>query len=153
MTLQLKEPQNNVILGQTQMTLETLEAKLFLETGNLSAVSRRQGIFCRDGQCKSEDPPLSPTFVVSQALSFEAVQQTNKQSFCKSPIGRTSALDGFHTSQKKLLKNLLKNQIDLATTKLCYYCSRRQQHPRDTCPAQGETCSPCKKTDHSSSAC
>ena len=61
------------------MTLETLEAKLFLESGNLSAVLRRQGIFCRDGQCKSEDPPLSPTFVVSQALSFEAVQQTNNR--------------------------------------------------------------------------
>ena len=38
----------------------------------------RKDIFYRDGQQKPEDPPFSLVFVVSQAISFESAQQTNK---------------------------------------------------------------------------
>ena len=38
----------------------------------------RKDIFYRDGQRKSEDPPFTPAFVVSQVISFEAAQHTNK---------------------------------------------------------------------------
>ena len=38
----------------------------------------REDMFCRDGQWKPEDPPFTPAFVVSQVISFEAAQRTNK---------------------------------------------------------------------------
>ena len=38
----------------------------------------RKDIFYRDGQRKPEDPPFTPAFVVSQVISFEAAQRTNK---------------------------------------------------------------------------
>ena len=38
----------------------------------------RKDIFYRDGQRKPEDPPFTPAFVVSQVISFEAAQHTNK---------------------------------------------------------------------------
>ena len=38
----------------------------------------REDIFYRDGQRKPKDPPFTLAFVVSQAVSFEAAQQTNK---------------------------------------------------------------------------
>lgn len=38
----------------------------------------REDIFYRDGQRKPEDPPFTLAFVVTQAMSFEAAQQTNK---------------------------------------------------------------------------
>ena len=39
----------------------------------------REDIFYRDGQCKAEDPPFTLAFVVTQAVSFEAAQQTQAQ--------------------------------------------------------------------------
>lgn len=38
----------------------------------------REDIFYRDGQSKPEDPPFTLAFVVSQAMSFEPAQRTNK---------------------------------------------------------------------------
>ena len=38
----------------------------------------REHIFYRDRQRKPENPPFTLAFVVSQAMSFEAAQQTNK---------------------------------------------------------------------------
>ena len=38
----------------------------------------REDMFYRDGQRKPEDPPFTPAFVVSQVISFEAAQRTNK---------------------------------------------------------------------------
>lgn len=38
----------------------------------------REDIFYRDGQRKPKNPPFTLAFVVSQAMSFEAAQQTNK---------------------------------------------------------------------------
>ena len=38
----------------------------------------REDMFCRDGQWKPKDPPFTPAFVVSQVISFEAAQHTNK---------------------------------------------------------------------------
>lgn len=37
----------------------------------------REDVFYRDGQRKPEDPPFTLAFVVSQAVSFEAAQDTN----------------------------------------------------------------------------
>ena len=50
----------------------------FLFGLNDSFTRLREDIFFRDGQRKPDDPPFTLAFVVSQALSFEAAQQTNK---------------------------------------------------------------------------
>ncbi|RMX60654.1 hypothetical protein pdam_00021136 [Pocillopora damicornis] len=50
----------------------------FLFGFNESFSRFREDIFYRDGQCKPKDPPFTLAFVVSQAVSFEAAQQTNK---------------------------------------------------------------------------
>ena len=50
----------------------------FLFGFNESFSRFREDIFYRDGQRKPKDPPFTLAFVVSQAVSFEAAQQTNK---------------------------------------------------------------------------
>ena len=50
----------------------------FLFGLNDSFTRLREDIFYRDGQRRPDDPPFTLAFVVSQALSFEAAQQTNK---------------------------------------------------------------------------
>ena len=50
----------------------------FLFGLNKSFSQFREDIFYRDGHRKPEDPPFTLAFVVTQAMSFEAAQQTNK---------------------------------------------------------------------------
>ena len=70
----------------------------------------REHIFYRDGQREPDDPPFTLAFVVSQTLSFETAQQTNK-------LLATSAFEEhFHYTASALAnKGLSKPLKDLET--------------------------------------
>ena len=98
----------------------------FLFRLNKSFTRPREDTFYRDGQRKPDDPPFTLAFVVSQAVSFEAAQQTNK---------------------------LLANSGSHSNKSSCFFCGSRQQHPWDICPASGQTCSYCHNPGHLANVC
>ena len=107
----------------------------------------REDIFYRDGQRRPEDPPFSLAFVVSQAISFEAAQQTNKL-LTNSSIEEQVHYAASTTPTKNFQKTPSRPNI-----KSCFFCGSKTQHPREICPAQGQTCSYCHKLGHFSSVC
>ena len=107
----------------------------------------REDIFYRDGQCKAEDPPFTLAFVITQAVSFEAAQQTNKllaHSFIEEQVHYITSMTPTRNFQWPPGKPV---------SKCCFFCGSKTPHPREKCPAQGQTCSYCHKLGHFSSVC
>ena len=107
----------------------------------------REDIFYRDGQRKPEDPPFTLAFVVSQAVSFEAAQQTNKL------LAHSSIAEQVHYATSTTPARNFQRPPSRPVSKSCFFCGSKTQHPRDICPAQGQTCSYCHKQGHFSSVC
>ena len=112
----------------------------------------REDIFYRDGQRKPDDPPFTLSFVVSQALSYEAVQNTNKilqNSTTEEQIYYNSATS---PNMPKPPTGFSKYNVS-SFQKSCRYCGNKQSHPRESCPASGQICSCCRKTGHFAKVC
>ena len=107
----------------------------------------REDIFYRDGQRKPEDPPFTLAFVVSQAVSFEATQQTNKL------LAHSSIEEQVHYATSTTPARNSQRPPNRPNSESCFFCGNKTQHPRDICPAQGQTCSYCQKQGHFSSVC
>ena len=107
----------------------------------------REHIFYRDGQRKPDDPPFTLAFVVSQTLSFETAQQTNK-------ILATSAIEEqFHYTASALANKGLPKPPERPENRSCFLGDSKQQHSRDLCPASRKICSYCHKTSHFTYVC
>ena len=112
----------------------------------------RKDIFYRDGQRKPEDPPFTPAFVVSQVISFEAAQHTNKL------LANSTTEEQVHsptstTAHKLVKKPPGRSRPGTFLDRYCFLCGSMQQHYRDICPASGHTCRCCHKTDHFAGFC
>ena len=112
----------------------------------------RKDIFYRDGQRKPEDPPFTPAFVVSQVISFEAAQHTNKL------LANSTTEEQVHsptstTAHKLVKKPPGRSRPGTFLNRYCFLCGSMQQHYRDICPASGHTCRCCHKTDHFAGFC
>ena len=122
----------------------------FLFGLNESFTRFREDIFYRDGQRRPDDPPFTLAFVVSQALSYEPAQQTNK-------LLATSALEEqFHYTASAFANKGLSKPPGKATrtgNRSCFFWDSKQQHSRDLCPASGKICSYCHKTSHFAYVC
>ena len=107
----------------------------------------REDIFYRDGQRKAEDPPFTLAFVVTQAVSFEAAQQTNKL------LAHSSIEEHVHYTTSTTPTRNFQRPPGRPVSKSCFFCGSKTPHPREKCPAQGQTCSYCHKLGHFSSVC
>ena len=112
----------------------------------------REDIFYRDGQRKPEDPPFTPAFVVSQVISFEAAQHTNKL------LANSTTEEQVHsptstTAHKLVKKPPGRSRPGTFPNRYCFFCGSKQQHYREICPASGQTCRCCYKTDHLAGVC
>ena len=67
----------------------------------------REDMFYRDGQRKPEDPPFTPAFVVSQVISFEAAQRTNKL------LANSNTEEQAHSPTSTAAHKLVKKDQDL----------------------------------------
>ena len=98
-----------------------------------------EDIFYRDGQRKPEDPPFTPAFVVSQVISFEAAQHTNKL------LANSTTEEQVHfptsTTEHKLVKEPSgRSRPGTYPKRFCFFCGSKQQHYYDICSASGQTC-------------
>lgn len=118
----------------------------FLYKVNESFSRFREDIY-RDGQRKAEDPPFTIAFVVSQALSFEAAQQTNKL------LAHCSIEEQVHYATSTTPARNFQRPPRKPVSKSCFFCGGKAPHPREKCPAQGQTCSYCHKLGHFSNIC
>ena len=105
----------------------------------------REDMFYRDGQWKPEDPPFTPAFVVSQVISFEAAQRTNKL------LANSTTEEQVHSPTSTAAHKLVKkppgrSRPGTFLNRYCFFCGSKQQHYRDICPASGQTCRCCYKT-------
>ena len=105
----------------------------------------REDMFYRDGQRKPEDPPFTPAFVVSQVISFEAAQRTNKL------LANSTTEEQVHSPTSTAAHKLVKkppgrSRPGTFLNRYCFFCGSMQQHYRDICPASGQTCRCCYKT-------
>ena len=107
----------------------------------------REDIFYRDGQRKAEDPPFTLAFVVSQAVSFESAQQTNKL------LAHCSIEEQVHYATSTTPARNFQRPPSRPINKSCFFCGSKAPHPREKCPAQGQACSYCHKLGHFSSVC
>ena len=105
----------------------------------------RKDVFYRDGQRKPEDPPFTPAFVVSQVISFEAAQRTNKL-FANSTTEEQVHSPTSTTAHKLVKKPPGRSRPGTFLNRYCFFCDSKQQHYRDICPASGQTCRCCYKT-------
>ena len=112
----------------------------------------RKDIFYRDGQRKPEDPPFTPAFVVSQVISFEAAQHTNKL-FANSTTEEQVHSPTSTTAHKLVKKPPGRSRPGTFLNRYCFLCGSMQQHYRDISPASGHTCRCCHKTDHFAGFC
>ena len=122
----------------------------FLFGLNESFTRFREDIFYRDGQRKPDDPPFTLAFVVNQALSFEAAQQTNKL------LATSATEEQVHYTASVFPNKGLPNPPGKATrpgNRSCFFCGGKQQHSRDLCPAFGKICSYCHKSGHFANVC
>ena len=113
----------------------------------------REDIFYRDGQRKPDDPPFTLAFVVSQAISFEAAQHTNKllaNSTIEEHVHFTSSTNPNKSFQRPPSRPTRSGNYP---NKPCFFCGSKQPHPREACPAQAQTCSYCHKTGHFANVC
>ena len=106
----------------------------------------RKDIFYRDGQRKPENPPFTPAFVVSQVISFEAAQHTNKL------LANSTTEEQVHSPTSTTAHKLVKKPPGRSRpgTFLNRYCflgpDTTYCHHRDIFPASGQTCRCCYKT-------
>ena len=112
----------------------------------------REDMFYRDGQRKPEDPPFTPAFVVGQVISFEAAQRTNKL------LANSTREEQVHSPTSTAAHKLIKkppgrSRPGTFLNRYCFFCGSKQQHYRDICPASGQTCRCCYKTDHFAGFC
>ena len=103
----------------------------------------REDIFYRE---EPEDPPFTLVFVVTQAVSFEAAQQTNKllAHFFEEQVHYTTSTTPTRNFQRPPGKPVSNSW---------FFCGSKTPHPREKCPAQGQTCSYCHKLGHFSNVC
>ena len=90
----------------------------------------REDIFYRDGQRKPDDPPFTLNFVVSQAISFESAQQTNKllgNQTIEEQVHYTAAPANW-SSQKPPNKPAKPN----LSNRSCWFCGNKQHPTSDT---------------------
>lgn len=87
----------------------------------------REDIFCRDEQRKPEDPPFTLAFVVSQAVSFEVAQQTNKL------LAHSSIEEQVHYATSTTPARNFQRPPSRPISKACFFCGSKPQHPR-ICP-------------------
>ena len=90
----------------------------------------REDSFYRDGHSKPKDPPFTLALVVSQALSFETAQQTNKL------LAQSSIEEQVHYARSTTPDRNFQQSPSRPTSKSCFFCGSRTRHPRDLCPAQ-----------------
>ena len=104
----------------------------------------RKDIFYRDGQRKPEDPPFTPAFVVSQVISFEAAQHTNKL------LANSTTEEQVHSPTSTTAHKLVKKPPGRSRpgTFLNRYCflGPDTTYCHYICPASGQTCRCCYKT-------
>lgn len=113
----------------------------------------REDFFYRDGQRKPEDPPFTLAFVVSQAVSFEAAQDTNM-------LANSTVEEQVHYTTSTPLNKGSQNSAGRSNrprytppTDPVFFCGGKQQHSRNICPASGQTCNYCRKTSHFANVC
>ena len=66
----------------------------------------------------------------------------------KQPNRRTGPLCHIHNTSQKF-----STAPSRAISKSCFFCGNKTPHPREKCPAQGQTCNYCHKLGHFSSVC
>lgn len=119
----------------------------FLFGLNKSFSQFSEDIFYRDGHRKPEDPPSTLAFVVTQAMSFEAAQQTNKL------LAHSSIEEQVHYATSTTPARNFQRPPSRPISKSCFICGSKTRHPCEKCPAQGQTCNYCYKYGHFSSVC
>ena len=80
-------------------------------------------------------------------MSFEAAQQTNKllaHSFIEEQVHYATSTTPARNFQRPPSRPISKS---------CFFCGSQTPHPREKCPAQGQTCNYCHKLGHFSSVC
>ena len=98
--------------------------------GVIESFSRlREDIFYRDGYLKPEDPPFTLDFVLSQAMSFEAAQRTNKL------LAHSSIEEQVHYVTSTTPARNFQRPSRGPISKSCFFCGSQTPHPREKCPA------------------